>query len=265
MGSMVFAYPNNESTNAIDTKETAYQLTANTLNDSLTWNYKVIPSCYLIDSNDTDWYKVYLNAGSQTLTLTSITNNKIADITSEDGTLISESIHGPSTSKQTKFNIINSGTYYINISSDESFSTKSEYSILVGAPLYTTVTYSKPLNTVMALTPSKKTSSIVNFDLSTDTSIPAGAIADSISIMGTEVNKYYVNDKVRSIKPSLQSSWFDITGPAIFQKDVLNTSQPIMLKQVWSFKHSVSSFLAPYTSYSLNPTIQFTYQYPTNN
>ncbi|MCB2362352.1 hypothetical protein [Clostridium estertheticum] len=102
---------------------------------------------------------------------------------------------------------------------------------MVRAPSYTIGYYSKPLNTVM----------------------------------GTEVNKYYVNDKVRSLKPSSQYSWFDITGPGIFKKDVLNTSQPIMLKQGWSFKHSVSSFLSPYTRYSLNPTIQFSYQYTDNN
>lgn len=265
MGSMVFAYPNNESENAIDTKETAYQLTANTLDDSLTWHYNIISSCYLIDSNDTDWYKVYLNAGTQTLTLTSIGNNKIADIFSEDGNLISESIHGPSTKKQKKFEIINPGTYYIKISSDESFGTKSEYSILVGAPLYRSASYSKPLNTVMALTTSKKISSTVNFNLSTDTSIPNGAIVGKISIYGAEVNKYYVDDKVRSLKPASQYSWFNIASLAVFEKDVLNTTQPIMLKQGWSFKHSVSSFFAPYTSYSLNPTIEFNYQYDANN
>lgn len=265
MGSMVFAYPNSESANAIDTKETAYQLTANTLDNSLTWHYNIISGCYLNDSNDTDWYKVYLNSGIQTLTINSLSNNKIAEVISEDGSVISTSIHGPSTKKQHKFTITNAGTYYIKINSNESFSTKSEYSILVGAPLYLSTSYSKPLNTVMTVTSSKKTSSTVNFDLTTDTSIPEGAIVDKITITGTEVNKYYVNDKVRSIKPSSLYSWFDIPALAVFEKDVLNTSQPIMLKQGWSFKHSVSSFFAPYTSYSLNPIIKFHYQYDANN
>ncbi|MCB2288697.1 hypothetical protein LGK97_02825 [Clostridium sp. CS001] len=260
MTGMVFAHINYGTPTAIvnDTKDTAYQLKANTIQDSL--SYLAIPlSGTLSDSNDADWYKVFLYSGNQTLTLKSYDNDKIAEVISEDGTLVSKSIHGPSTKRQERFTITTSGTYYIKVYSNESFSTTSSYSILIGAPEYRLASYTKSLNTNMVVTPTKKVSSNVSFDLSTDTSIPATAIVREINIMGTETNKYYVDDKIRSIKPISQYSWFDLTGPAIFTKNVLNPSQPIMLKQNWSFKHSVSGFFAPYTSYSLNPIIEFNY------
>lgn len=245
-----------------DTKDTAYQLQQNTLADSLVFSPKKVDNCFLSDSNDTDWYKVFLYAGTQTLTINSSNNNKIAEVVSADGmTTISTGTFGPSTKQSQKFQISQSGTYYIKIHSNESFSTKSNYSIFVGAPWYKNGTYSKSLNTNLSLTPTKKISSIVIFDLSLDYSIPSSAIVKHIYLNGTEVNKYAVDGKVRSIKAGSQSLWTDISGIVFFDKDVLNTTNPLPLKQGWSFKHSVSSFYSGYTSYSLNPVVKFDYLY----
>lgn len=265
MTGMVFAYVGDPSV-ANDTKETAYQLTQNTIADSLIYNPKIVHNCYLSDSNDEDWFKVYLSAGTQTLTINSLQNNKIADVYSQDGSsLIFEGTFGPSTKRGQKFQVATAGTYYIKIHSNESFSTKSEYTIFVGAPWYKRGTYSKSLNTNMSVSPTKKVSNIVNFNLSTDAGIPNSAIVETISLDGTETNKNAVSGKVRSLKPSLQNSWFDISGIVFFDQDVLNTTNPIMLKQSWAFKHSVSGFYSGYTSYSLNPVIKFTYLYEDND
>jgi len=99
-----------------DTKHTAYELTQNTIADSLAYSPKKVNGCFFSDSNDTDWYKVYLSSGTQKLTINSVNNNKIADVVSEDGSsLISEGTFGPSTKQQKKFTIITPGVYYINV------------------------------------------------------------------------------------------------------------------------------------------------------
>lgn len=256
----------NSTTTVNNTINSAYQLTENTVEDSLSSTPKILWNCYLSNSNDTDWYQVFLSAGTKTLTINSANNNIIADVISSDGsTIISKSIHGPSTKQQKKFEVSTSGTYYIKISSTESFSTRSDYSIFIGAPWYLTGSYTQSLNTNLTVTPYNKVSRTVNFDLSNNTSIPNSAVVRKITVSGTETNKYYVDNKVRSIRPYSQYSWIDIPGVSLFYTNVLNPSSPISLKQNWSFKHSVSGFSSGYTSYSLNPTITFNYMYEADN
>ncbi len=208
MSNVAFAHVTSTIVN--DTQDTAYQLTQNTITDSLAYNPKRVTGCFLSDSNDTDWYKVFLYAGTQTLTINSSNNNKIADVYSQDGTPISTGTFGPSTKQSQKIQVATSGTYYIKIHSDEIFSTKSYYSIFVGAPWYKRGSYSKSLST-MTLTPSKKVSNTASFDLTTNFSIPNTAVVEHIYLNGSKVNKNAVNNKVRSIKAYSQSSWTDIS------------------------------------------------------
>lgn len=263
MTGTAFAHVNDTTIN--NTQETAYQLTKNSVSDSLTYSPNRLSSCFLSDSNDVDWYRVFLDAGTQTLTINSSTNNKIADVVSSDGsTLISEGTFGPSTKQSQKFQVNTAGTYYIKIYSKEQFTTKSYYSIFVGAPWYKRGSYSQSLST-LSLTPYRKESTTATFDLTNNSSIPNTAVVEHVYLNGSEVNKNFVNNKVRSIKANSQSSWTDISGIVFFDENVLNTTSPIRLKQGWSFKHSISSFWGSYTSYSLSPVVKFDYLYEDND
>lgn len=262
MSNVAFAHVNSTIIN--DTQNTAYQLTQNTITDSLNYNPKRVNGCFLSDSNDTDWYKVFLSAGTQTLTINSSNNNKIADVYSQNGTPISTGTFGPSTKQSQKIQVADSGIYYIKIHSNETFNTKSYYSIFVGAPWYKRGSYSESLNT-MTLTSFKKTSNTAYFDLTNTSSIPNTAVVEHIYLNGSEVNKNAVNNKIRSIKANSQNSWTDISGPVLFDEDVLNTTNPTPLKQGWAFKHSVSSFYGSSTRYSLSPIVKFDYLYEDNN
>lgn len=263
MTGTAFAHVNDTTIN--NTQETAYQLTKNSISDSLTYSPNRLSSCFLSDSNDVDWYRVFLDAGTQTLTINSSTNNKIADVYTQDGsTLLLEGTFGPSTKQSQKFTVPTSGTYYVKIHSNESFNTKSYYSIFVGAPWYKRGSYSQPLST-LSLTPYRKESTTATFDLTNNSSIPKTAVVEHVYLNGSEVNKNYVNNKVRSIRADSQRSWTDISGVVFFDENVLNTTNPISLKQGWSFKHSISSFWGSYTSYSLSPIVKFDYLYEDND
>lgn len=263
MTGTAFAHVNDTTINS--TQQTAYQLTKNSISDSLTYSPQKLNNCFLSNSNDVDWYKVFLDAGTQTLTINSSTNNKIAEIYSQDGkTTISKGTFGPSTKQSQKFTVPTSGTYYIKIYSKEQFTTKSYYSIFVGAPWYKRGSYSQSLST-LTLTPSKKVSNTAYFNLGSNSSIPNTAVVEHIYLNGSEVNKNAVNNKVRSLKADSQSSWTDISGIVFFDQNVLNTTNPTPLKQGWSFKHSVSSFYSGYTSYSLSPIVKFDYLYEDND
>ena len=126
---------------------------------------------------------------------------------------------------------------------------------MIGAPDYKRAYYTKNLNTNLSLTTTIKTSSTVNFDLSTDSSIPSSAVVAQISLNGVETNKYNADGKVRSIKTYF-GNWMNKSGVSFFDIDVLNVNSPMALKQQWSFKHSASTVYGPY---SLNPSITFTY------
>ncbi|MBP2024439.1 hypothetical protein J2Z44_004308 [Clostridium punense] len=140
-----------------NTKETSQLITANTIQDSLDFHPKMLSSCFLSDSNDTDWYKVFLTQGTNTLTINSPYHNIVANIYSDDLVYeISTSIHGSSTKKQAKFTVDKSGTYYIRISSTETFSDKASYSLMVGAPWYIPKSYTVNLNQDLVVTIKKK-------------------------------------------------------------------------------------------------------------
>lgn len=254
---------NDSSTN--NTKETAKELQLNTLQDSLTWHVKILGSCRLNNSNEVDWYKVNMPAGKQTITINSaksLTASIYSD--SECTNIISKSIHGDKTKQSHKFEVNAAGVYYVKIEAAEKFDTQNDYSIMVGAPWYKSGSYSQSLNTDLALNPRNTESRTVYFNIS-DNSIPESAVVRSISIRGNETNKYYVDDKIRSIKPFSGYAWTNMRGPAMFSEDVLNTNNPMKLKQGWAFKHSVSGFFGSYNYYSLNPVIDFEYLYEDEN
>ena len=83
ISNIAFAYVNGPNSTQIQnsTKEEAYLLQENMLSDSLSCYVKRVSNCFLSNSDDTSWFKVYLTTGTKTLTINS-TPNIIAKVTS---------------------------------------------------------------------------------------------------------------------------------------------------------------------------------------
>ncbi|CDM68524.1 Hypothetical protein CM240_1365 [Clostridium bornimense] len=241
------------------TQETAFQLTENTIYDSLRLFPKRESSCFLESTGDAGWYKVNLSEGTKTLTIYAPYVTVTATVFNSEKSKVYENKFGKSLKRQGKFDVSNAGTYYIRISSDDEITEKVAYTMLVGAPDYTTKTYTKSLSTTK-LTTYSRYSSIQTFDLSNVSSIPDSAIVKTISLGGTETNKYNASGKTRSICV-YGKSWYRSTGPSIFEVDMFNATTPTPLKQKWQFQHYATSVT---DSYSLKPSIIFTYMCENN-
>lgn len=209
------------------------------------------------DTSDTDWYKVYLPANSQTvLSLNGKSGNKF-EVFSQDFSLL----------KQVNFlkdpnfigafphyvSIPSSGYYYVKVST---YAAGGSYLFTIGEPNYTVSSYTYTASNPLTLT-SSITSVEGKYNLRNITSVPEKAIVYEVSIYGTKSGS--VSSESRKIKLNRDYSWFT-TSPYSWNVKI-PVSANKLLRSEWDVKleGSVYSSSKPYT---LIPEIRFTYVYP---
>lgn len=166
--------------------------------------------------------------------------------------------------RQFKFFTDTNTTYYFVLtpSNDGAVSYPYYLRLTVGEPLYlySGGTYSTSLSTMMVNATSKVSATYSYIDLEKVTSIPDDAILTGIWVNGTETGS--ASGRVRNVKPLNSSSWINCNEFMFESKnlDYVPKVQQIHVKQRYSFKHSISSFISG-SSYGLAPTIHFDYKY----
>lgn len=237
---------------ANNTKDLATQLKCNTVQDSLTSNVKVLYGCDLIGADDEDWYKVSLPEGVQTLSIYA-TKSIVAEVYSADNNRIFKSDYGNSKKIGQRFTVNQAGTYYIKVISPNKENVN--YYIMAGAPWYKSDSYTYNLNQNVPVSKYTKESMQVSFSLSGISSIPNSAVVTGVTIKGRDAGD--ASGRVRSVKAATQTSWINTKEFSFSNDSVFTGVNPTMLKQGWSFKHSVSTMYS--SSYSVNPSITFNY------
>lgn len=218
-------------------------------------------------SDDVDIFSVTLPAGENTI----IVQPYYADLRVE---LISASdevvTHQEIFTKQNRqsdleLNINEAGRYYVRISIEPNTQTdmtkEPSYRLLVGNPYYSMGSYTHRGLPALTITPRRKTSTIVPFDLSNISSIPEGSLVDSIRFGGRESDR--ISGRVRSAKPQSYWRWFDGREYWFEADNISSAPIDIFMKQEWEYKHYASSF--GYTQqYTLTPEVYFKYYYKQN-
>ncbi|MCH4200135.1 MAG: hypothetical protein LKF87_10210 [Clostridium tyrobutyricum] len=212
------------------------------------------------DSNDEDWYKVYLPASDKTIL--GINTSKISvasdfDIYDENLNLVKSIsyVKDPSYLGPTPYyiDIPNTGYYYIRVHSNAS---SGEYRFYIGGPDYSVDTYTYNATNALTITPTI-TSVQTTYDFSNIDSIPTEAIVYHVTLDGTRTN--FPSSEERSIKLASDSSW--ITTPEYTYDTDVPVSSSKHLKNPWIFK--LDGSVSKYTgSYKLVPQITFRYIYP---
>lgn len=158
--------------------------------------------------------------------------------------------------------ITESGTYYIQVSIEPGTQTdmtkEPSYRLLVGNPYYSWGSHTETGIRALTITPRQKTSSVVPFDLTNRSSIPDGALVDSIRFGGRESDR--ISGRVRSARPLNYYKWFSGREYWFEAENVSTKYSPVLMKQRWQYKHYASSF--GYTQqYTLTPEVYFKYYY----
>ncbi|MDU1421688.1 MAG: hypothetical protein E6917_12330 [Clostridium botulinum] len=238
-----------------NTQESAIEIERNNNNDFYKSPKYILYS--INGSNDEDWYSVFLKEGEETLTLQSFHKDLSAEVVSKDGKkLLQNTVFDPTTKKQAKFKVAQTGTYYIHIKNNNgSYSEQAEYRLTIGLPVYTVKYYTVEFNNFVSVNSRTGKSNIVTFDLTNNSKIPEDAVLMAVSIGGRESGTAY--SRTRSIRAANQNRWIDTTE-FLFKKDNLIYPYPIKLKQRWQFKHEAGELLS--NSYALKPCIYITYQ-----
>ncbi|TCI67857.1 hypothetical protein EVJ22_13445 [Exiguobacterium sp. SH0S7] len=219
------------------------------------------------NNDDVRTYKVFLGM-NQTEKLTLISQKTYAvEIYDAQGiTLAKREKVGEEGNRQLTFETASTGWYYVEINpSDTDFKTDYPYSlrVIVGEPLYVNNINPYTVNLgSSSITSTSNASRIQYFDLSNEASIPDDAILTSVTIGGSESNRYLLDlySIKRSIRPSSTVSWIH-TGFPLYDAsnlDYVAKSSQIRMKQFYSFQHSAR--LNSSGTYTLSPTIWMYYK-----
>lgn len=250
-----------ESNNSVATAQTINRnlVTAATTIDASYDGQNVVKGS-LSSGTDVDWYKVYLPAGTQILSInsTALSSDGIWNIYSTDGDLIDRVYHTQNSSKYFgatpyKITIPSSAFYYIKVASS-SANISGDYLFSIGNPNYNvnSVSYTAPSS--LTLTTST-TSAQATYNLGS-LNVPNNAIAYKVNISGSKTNN--ASNQYRYIKAYKDSSWI---RSASYTYDA---NIPVMnndyVKDNWMVKvtGNVSSSSRPFTLY---PNLYFSYVY----
>ncbi|WP_043920886.1 hypothetical protein [Clostridium botulinum] len=138
-----FAYVDDHIQN--NTKDTAYELKENTLQDVLSQYNRRVFNCFLENSNDIGWFKTYLSNGDKTLTINIDVNSTIEVISEKDDKVVFTRKYGRSIAKQGEFKITENGVYYIKVKPNEEVNKIQNFTMLVGEPDYSRKYFTKIL------------------------------------------------------------------------------------------------------------------------
>ena len=212
------------------------------------------------DASDVDWYKVYLPADSNTIfaiNSTSLSGLGKIEILDEKQNIVSAFTHKQNTkilgATPYRVSIPKSGNYYVKIYSTIK---GGDYLFTIGGPNYTVGDYTYKSTSKLVLTP-KINSDTMNFDLTRVSNIPDGAVVYYVSFQGSKQNR--ATNEVRSLKLASDRNWTR-TSSYTFNADIPVVTNKL-LKSKWNAK--LEGNVSKYTkSYSLTPSITFSYVYP---
>lgn len=247
-GVTVFAQNVNEE-EPNDTLETAQLIQANreTLADAVSANKK--PNQYAVsgytDKDDSDWYKVYLSAGEQYVSLNADAPLEF-EVYNANQSLIMRRDY-----TKTKFGVtaykmdVSEGYYYVRIVG--TLLSPKEYHLMVGDPSTTISSCKVNLGTV---TMSNKRNQTVDFNLEEQAQLPENAVVYEIRterVNAVSASKVAVTNSRAGVLVNLRPYTFSET-------DLLGLNMP--LKSRWSVEFGY------YKNTSFTPSITFYYAYP---
>ncbi|MBD3859063.1 hypothetical protein IEE86_04880 [Bacillus sp. 28A-2] len=223
------------------------------------------------NTDDHRIYKVYLGMNkTEKLTLRSpktfdvkITNPNSEVISQSRG--IGKSTINEEGTAQIEFPTVTEGDYliYIKPSDDDKNQFPYELNVTVGMPvLYSPVMEKRITLNQTSITSFKKTSSLQNFDLSNDSSIPNNSYITEVRTDGPDIgrNSLSIYTLKRSIRPNSSMTWINTTYPdfKVYPAGYPNGAW-VPVKQKYSFQVSASTFNQPGT-YTFDPNIYIVYK-----
>lgn len=238
-----------------NSKENAIALKRNTKEDSVTWKSNRVSYSKVIGEA---WFKVYLPQGEQATTLYT-DKNVTATVISESNQEIFNGQYGRGHAISQKMNIETSGTYYIKLTPEDN-QIPYDFYIMAGEPNYKNAEYECTANTSLRLSGSTGKTNTAYFNLSSQSSIPDGALVRQINIYpGGRMSQWVDVDFY--LKPESYAT-IKLPYTSIFSQD--NVGQDfglINVKQSWSiYFNRTSSYVKSINS--VNPTIKLWYCAP---
>lgn len=232
-----------------NTRETAMTITANRETPAQAVSGSK-PNQYVVDgstsSGDEDWFKVYLDAGTQYVTLNgdSYFNFEVYSESSSIPIISDEYIKTGFGSRAYDFRVATAGYYYVRIYTN--MSSIRDYSLLVGDPVYTVASCTVELGSVTM----QGSDSSSSADLRGETEIPEGAIVYSMTVnnvRSTAVDGIAVRNRTTSNTINLDRYTWSKRG-------LVSLSMPIRSNWQIIFEYS--------KDITFSPTITFQYVYP---
>lgn len=231
-----------------DTKENAQLIQANseTAAQVVSGNR---PNQYLVNgytsTNDDDWYKVYLIAGTQYVNCNG--NSFTFEVYDSNENLIESETYVKSGFglKAYSFEALTTGYYYVKITGTTSSS--QSYILGVGGPVYFVASCEVELDTV---TMANKKDEVVTFNLGGEDRLPDDAVVYEISMNGvrtTSVNRIAVTNGNTNKTVSLETYTWNKSGLV---------SQDLDLKSNWEIEFAYNK------NTSFTPSIKLYYVYP---
>lgn len=196
-------------------------------------------------SSDVDWFKVYLNAGTQYMTCND--HSFLFTIYDPNGNVVQDDTYvktgfGPTAYD---FDANETGYYYVRIQGITSSSVS--YLFLIGGPTYSVANCQVNLPSVTMTSTGSPNSS---FDLSTNSNLPNGAVVYSILMNGVRSND------VRSISVRNLTSSTTVNLPTYTWNKSGLVSLNMPLKAGWQITYGYNK------NVTFNPSIKLYYAYP---
>ena len=194
---------------------------------------------------DTDWYKVYLTAGTQYVICNG--DSYRFDVYDPNGIFITGKVYkkAPLGSTATPFTETTDGMYYVKITGIMSSSTS--YILLVGDPVYTVASCKVNLTTV---TMANNRNGLSTFNISTENVLPDGAIVYMMAVRNVR-NLDVTNISVRNLS---SNNTVNLDKYSWNKSGLVNLNMP--LKSNWSITYEYKKDV------SFTPSIELYYAYP---
>ncbi|MCM1090717.1 MAG: hypothetical protein NC092_04380 [Butyrivibrio sp.] len=245
----VHAATNVRETEPNDTRENATEITANRETPAQAVSGSR-PNQYVVHGStkagDDDWFRVYLNAGTQYVTLNGDSYYSF-DVYTEFGTnpiISDEFVRGEFGSKAFSFSASTAGYYYVKIYTD--MSSTRDYIMLVGDPTYTVASCYVELGNVSM----QGSDRVIPIDLRGETAIPEDAIVYSMTVnnvRSTAVKGITVRNRTTSNTINLNSSTWSKDG-------LVSLSMPVRSNWQVTFEYSKNT--------TFTPTVRLQFVYP---
>lgn len=196
-------------------------------------------------STDVDWFKVYLNAGTQYMTCND--HSFIFTIYDPSGNIVQSDTYVKTGFGPTAFDFEANQTGYYYVSIQGITSSSVSYLFLIGGPTYSVANCQVNLASV---TMTSTGNSISSFDLSSNGNLPDGAVVYSILMSGIRSND------VRSISVRNITSGTTVNLPTYTWNRSGLVSLNMPLKARWQITYGYNK------NVTFNPVIKLYYAYP---